>query len=293
LDRVETAARSTARVARARSESRPVHGLRLPLGTATAFELASSLGYDGVELFVWTEQVSQDIDQVERLSERYGLPVMSVHVPCSLVTQRVWSPDPVVRLNRSIEAAQHLGAGVVVTHPPFRWQREYARDFVSLVAQSTADSGIVVAVENMYPWRVGRRQMEAYAPSWDPVDQPYEHVTLDLSHASVAGVDVLAQAEALGDRLAHVHMTDGSGSARDEHLVPGRGKQPCAELLEGLARRGWSGSVVLEVGTRKARNMAEREADLAEALAFTRLNLAAAIQKTFAVDPNGTAERVS
>ena len=35
---------------------------------------------------------------------------------------------------------------------------------------------------------------------------------------------------------------DGSGSTKDEHLVPGRGDQPCAEILEPLARNGfWFG----------------------------------------------------
>jgi sugar phosphate isomerase/epimerase len=64
-------------------------------------------------------------------------------------------------------------------------------------------------------------------------------------------------------------------SPRDEHLVPGRGTQPCAELLERLAERGYDGLVVVEVNTRKAESRADREADLAEALAFTRLNMAA------------------
>jgi hypothetical protein len=79
----------------------------------------------------------------------------------------------------------------------------------------------------------------------------------------------------MGDRLAHVHMADGSGSAKDEHLIPGRGVQPCAELLEILAQQEFTGLVVIEVNTRKAADRADREADLAEALAFTRLNLAA------------------
>ena len=48
------------------------------------------------------------------------------------------------------------------------------------------------------------------------------------------------------------------------------------ELLERLAGRGWSGNVVVEVSTRRLRTREEREADLAEALAFARLNLAAA-----------------
>jgi sugar phosphate isomerase/epimerase len=84
--------------------------------------------------------------------------------------------------------------------------------------------------------------------------------------------------ERMGDRLAHVHLADGSGSAKDEHLVPGRGSQPCAELLESLAATGFDGHVVVEVNTRRAMTAVEREADLAEALAFTRLHLAASAQ---------------
>jgi sugar phosphate isomerase/epimerase len=77
-----------------------------------------------------------------------------------------------------------------------------------------------------------------------------------------------------------VHLADGSGSSKDEHLVPGRGGQPCGEVLERLAHGGWSGTVVLEVNTRRAVNRDEREADLAEGLAFARLNLAAAAGST-------------
>ncbi len=44
-------------------------------------------------------------------------------------------------------------------------------------------------------------------------------------------------AEDLGDSLSHIHLADGTGGSRDEHLIPGRGNQPCGELLEGLAAR--------------------------------------------------------
>ncbi|NED94576.1 sugar phosphate isomerase/epimerase [Phytoactinopolyspora alkaliphila] len=263
-----------------------------PQGTASAFEMAASLGYDGVELMVWTDPVSQDIDEVERLSERYSMPVLSVHAPCLLITQRVWSPDPWVRLTRSIEAAQRLGASTVVVHPPFRWQREYAKGFGRRIAALEEETGIVIAVENMYPWRAAGREVAAYAPHWDPALGPYSHITLDLSHAAVAGADSLAMAEAIGDRLSHVHMTDGTPSSRDEHLIPGRGNQPCAALLERLARQEWSGAVILEVTTRRARSVAEREADLDEALAFTRLNLATSVETAFAVGADGTTEKV-
>jgi sugar phosphate isomerase/epimerase len=103
------------------------------------------------------------------------------------------------------------------------------------------------------------------------------HVTLDLSHTATSGSDAFAMAEELGDRLAHVHMADGSGVPnRDEHLVPGRGTQPCAPLLEKLGANGYPGIVVLEVNTRRAVTREARLADLSEALDFTRRHLSAA-----------------
>jgi len=127
----------------------------------------------------------------------------------------------------------------------------------------------------MFPLRARGREVTPYAPDWDPTTEDFRHFTLDLSHTAVSRSDALSMAAAMGDRLAHVHIADGSGGARDEHLVPGRGGQPCAALLEGLAGQGFDGLVVVEVNTRKCEDRAERETDLAEALAFTRLNLAA------------------
>nr|WP_031511435.1 sugar phosphate isomerase/epimerase [Streptomyces megasporus] len=247
-----------------------------PESTATAFEIAARLGYDGVEVMVWTDPVSQDIEALRRLSDFHGVPVLAVHAPCLLITQRVWSKDPWTKLQRSREAAEKLGAGTVVVHPPFRWQRGYAREFVQGVWRMADETDVRFAVENMYPWRYRDREMLAYAPAWDPTEDDYRHFTLDLSHTATARSDTLAMVDRMGDRLAHVHIADGRGSGKDEHLVPGRGNQPCAEVLERLAVSGFDGNVVVEVNTRRAMSSAEREADLAEALAFTRLHLGSA-----------------
>ncbi|WP_100837707.1 sugar phosphate isomerase/epimerase family protein [Kitasatospora fiedleri] len=247
-----------------------------PSTTGTAFELAARLGYDGVEVMVWNDPVSQDVEALRRLSDRHGVPILAVHAPCLLITQRVWSTDPWTKLVRARKAAERLGADTVVVHPPFRWQRQYAKDFVAGIGRMAGETDVRFAVENMYPWRYRDREVLAYAPGWDVTDEEYRHFTVDLSHAATSRTDALELADRMGDRLAHVHLADGSGSGKDEHLIPGRGKQPCAELLERLARTGFDGHVVLEVNTRKAGGPAEREADLAEALAFTRLHLATA-----------------
>ncbi|HSF97746.1 MAG TPA: sugar phosphate isomerase/epimerase [Ornithinibacter sp.] len=245
-----------------------------PEGCAAAFELAARLGYDGVEIMVWTDPITREAGALRALAELHGIRVLSIHAPTLLVTQRVWGTDPWPKIDRSIDLAAELGADTVVLHPPFRWQREYARDFVDGVALREHDSGMRLAVENMYPWRGPRsREVEAYLPHWDPVPQPYDHVTLDLSHTATAGSDALAMVQGLGPRLSHLHLADGVGSPRDEHLVPGRGTQPCGEVLEALATSGFTGHVVVEVATRRA-TQAQRELDLAESLAFARLHLA-------------------
>jgi sugar phosphate isomerase/epimerase len=247
-----------------------------PESTAATFGFATELGYDAVEVMVGIDPASQDTASIKRLSDDHQMPVCSIHAPCLLITQRVWGTDPWVKLERSAEMAKEVGASTIVVHPPFRWQRDYAAEFVEGIAALEAETGLAFAVENMFPWRVSRREMQAYAPGWDPVEQDYAHATVDLSHTSTSGSDPLRMARDLGSRLHHVHLADGTGSAKDEHLVPGRGNQPCVEFLEMLARRGFEGDVVIELNTRRAATTQARQADLAEALAFTRLHFASA-----------------
>jgi sugar phosphate isomerase/epimerase len=244
-----------------------------PEPISAGFELAAELGYDGVEVMVWADPVSQDVAAVAALAIRYRMPVLAVHAPCLLITQRVWAADPVVRLDRAVQAAAELGAGTVVVHPPFRWQRNYAVGFTEQVTMLEAASGVDIAVENMFPVRRGRVEMSSYVPSPDPTDAGYAHYTLDLSHTATARVDALAMAGRMGAQLVHLHLADGTGAPRDEHLVPGQGTQPCAEVCLALVEGGFAGTVVVEVSTRRARHRPQRRAMLSEALLFARLHL--------------------
>ena len=109
-----------------------------PLSTAAAFRIAAELGYDGVEVMVWTEPASQDARALRELSERHGVPILSIHAPTLLLTQRVMGNEPWGKIDRSVDLARDVGAGTVVLHPPFRWQKEYATGFVDGVAQREA-----------------------------------------------------------------------------------------------------------------------------------------------------------
>ncbi|MFT3661124.1 MAG: sugar phosphate isomerase/epimerase [Gordonia sp. (in: high G+C Gram-positive bacteria)] len=264
-----------------------------PQNTEAAFAYAAEIGYDGIELMVWGDPVSQDVSHVAHLSQKYQVPVLSVHAPCLLISQRVWGRDPSAKLVRSVQAAEDLRADTVVVHPPFRWQRSYVHGFDALVRRLEAAGEVKVAVENMFPMRVDRfwgagersaqRMAErggspglsatAFGKSIDPTDDVYDHYTLDLSHAATAGVNALDLLERMGSGLRHLHLTDGTGAAHDEHLIPGDGTQPVVEVCRRIAESDFAGSAVLEVHTGSAKDKAERTAMLTRSLEFARRHL--------------------
>jgi sugar phosphate isomerase/epimerase len=249
-----------------------------PESLATTFAMAADAGYDGLELMVLADPLTQSADALRRLMDRHELPIVSIHSPCLLVTARVWSTDPLVKLARSLELAERVGASVVVVHPPFVWQRGAAADFAASVAELQARTQVKIAVENMFPLTVGSSRftpgvrVNSYRPHWNPVPSGHRYYTLDLSHTATSGSDALQLAEQMGSGLAHIHLADGSGSGKDEHLVPGRGTQPCTELLEGLVRNDFRGAVCAEISTRGL-SRRRREDDIAQSLVFARLAL--------------------
>ncbi|MCZ4522156.1 sugar phosphate isomerase/epimerase [Rhodococcus ruber] len=263
-----------------------------PQNTEAAFRYAAELGYDGVELMVWAESVSQDVDAVAALSREYSMPVQAIHAPCLLISQRVWGSDPIAKLARSVEVAEKLGSATVVVHPPFRWQRKYSEGFADQVAELESNSHVVVAVENMFPMRAdrffGRKEksaqrlerrggpgaaLSAFSPSYDPTDVGHGHYTLDLSHTATAGSDAIEMLDRMGEGIAHLHLADGRGASVDEHLIPGHGSQPCVEVCTELVRRGFEGQAVIEINTQNARTVPERSSMLDQALQFARTHL--------------------
>ncbi|RRD45829.1 sugar phosphate isomerase/epimerase [Tessaracoccus sp. OH4464_COT-324] len=241
-----------------------------PESSASAFEIAAELGYDGIEVMVGVDSVSTDVDALEKLSRYHSVPVKSVHAPVLLITPNVWGSDPWEKLERSAEAAVRLGADTVVVHPPFRWQGEYGEGFEEGIRRLNETSGVIFAVENMFPWRSVAGKLPMYLPDWDPTERDYEHLTLDLSHAATAQQSSRDLLRAWGGRLRHIHLTDGKGSFKDEHLLPGEGNQGAWEIVRELGRRGFSGHIVVEVSTRRAKSRHERAELLADVLDDTR-----------------------
>ena len=227
----------------------------LPRRLHDAFRLASEAGFDGVEIMITSDPDTRDPRVIGALSERYGMPVLSIHAPVLVLTAFVYGLDPHRKLERSAALAREVGANTVVVHPPFRWQALSARRFASSVREISERHDVMVAAENMFPVILNGRERHAYAPDWNPGSLDIAALTLDFSHAALAGVSALDLARQWGDRLRHVHLCDGSSIAPntklfDEHLVPGRGAQPVAEVLALLTRSDFDGAVIAEINSR-------------------------------------------
>ncbi|MGC9530350.1 MAG: sugar phosphate isomerase/epimerase family protein [Candidatus Bipolaricaulaceae bacterium] len=158
----------------------------------------------------------------------------------------------------AVDLAADLGAELVVFHPggvpreyvglpgayEGAWRRlEYA---LEVALPRAARRGVRLALENKQRGRgrdlvitgpEHRRALDRFESLW---------ACLDLGHLHTVGGDVAAHLEALGDRLAHVHLHDNHGE-RDEHLGLGQGTVPWRQGLAALAGAGYAGPVVLEI----------------------------------------------
>lgn len=253
----------------------------LPRRLEPAFRLAREAGFGGVEVMITSDLATQSARAIAALSSRYGMPVLSIHAPVLFFSTLVFGRDPRTKLQRAAALAGELGATTVVAHPPWRWQGRWAARFEEAVAEIAAASGVVVAVENMFPLGAGGRPRDAFAPHWNPGELAVDRLVLDVSHATMAGRSALDLAREWGSRLHHVHLCDaaapGGGRLVDAHLVPGRGGQPVAAVLRHLAASGFTGDVIAELNTRHCgRDDAARLAELRETVAFAREHLGAA-----------------
>ena len=110
-----------------------------PLRAEAAFEYAARLGYDGIELMVWSESVSQDVDAVKKLSRRYRVPVLS-------------APPLARALHRHVELNQEIPAGLyTAVAEVLAWVFQLKNWHYSYGPQPDAPSELVVPDELAVP----------------------------------------------------------------------------------------------------------------------------------------------
>jgi sugar phosphate isomerase/epimerase len=218
---------------------------------AETFRIVAETGYSGVEVMVTKDPASQDPVRMRSLASEYGLTIGAVHAPCLLLTRKVWGTDPVGKIYRSIEVAGEAGASTVVAHPPYRWQLGYRRWLGERLPGLAERTGVTVAVENMFPLRMGERGITFHANQDLDELEGLADLVFDTSHAAVAGHGISQTRRRLGGRIKHIHLSDNAGRGWDSHLPPGEGVLDIDGFLDDVARDGYAGTIALEVDLRR------------------------------------------
>ena len=212
-----------------------------------AFEVAADSGFDAVEVMVTRDRDTQDPDRLLELAEGFGLRIEAIHAPFLIVSKWVWGTNPVGKIQKAAALAEAVGATVVIAHPPYRWQAGYrawlrAGELSRLQADYPTTT---ITMENMFP--VG---MDLHTACREEQLERFGAVTLDTSHAGVAGLDIVAVPERFGSRLRHVHLSNNTGRGRDSHARLQEGVLPIPAFLEQLTEHRFDGSISLELDLR-------------------------------------------
>jgi sugar phosphate isomerase/epimerase len=240
------------------------------------FELIAEAGFDGAELMITQDRVSQDPHRLGALAARYGVPVPAVHGPFLVATWLVYGTDPKGKIDRCLRFAETAKVSTVVIHPPYRWQTAYAAWLDEAIPRIREETGVTIAVENMFPVNVNGRSLRFFSGTLPSELTRWPALTLDTSHLAAAGGDLMMAWDDLADRVVHLHVSNNDGRGRDTHGLLDHGVLPVPEFLEEVGAAGFGGAVTLELDVRTwADDRPALLEVLRENLDIARLHLAA------------------
>jgi sugar phosphate isomerase/epimerase len=226
-------------------------------GSFWTFELEDALdavaeaGFKEIELMVTRDPSTHEPDLPAKLAAERDLKIGAIHAPFLVITKTVWGFDPVEKIRRGREMCTALGSDSMIVHPPYLWERAYARWLKHECHDFSMDAGITVCVETMYPRWVAGRKLRAYR--WLDARElaaSVPFVAMDTSHVTVARQDILDVYSVVAPKLHHLHLSDNAGDGRDGHLEFGQGILPIDRFLTELRRTEYRGVVSLELSLR-------------------------------------------
>ncbi len=256
----------------------------LPL--RTAFALAHEAGFAGVELVYCLEVAQRGATPIQRLSQEYSLPVLSVHP--SVVPYPGYNRAAYI-LPRLVSLAERLDCPLVVLHTPrvSALEEPRGKEFVEVLSRERerCSRGLQITVENAGFYRSSdhRFMLHDVFQLRDLADRYDLPVTFDTSHAGTSPYGVLGAYDVLRRRVVNVHFSDlrlrsifpnwsPLHTVLSHHQMPGEGVLPLAEFVQALLADGYAGIFTLEVSPTAIRvwNLAQARQLLIQAIQFVR-----------------------
>ena len=225
-----------------------------PLQTEDALRTLGELGVRNVEIFVndISETGGDVLREIQSVISAYGLNVVSAHPFSSPMETLFLFSDYKRRVEtiidmykRYFEFMQAVGAGIFVLHGAAKDARctepVYVERFLRL-CDIAAPYGAVIAQENVHYCKSGKIE---FLKMMKKECGERARFVLDVKQAIRADYDPLDIADAVGDSVIHLHISDNRKGA---DCVPvGKGSYDFEKLIRRLHERGFDGAALLEL----------------------------------------------
>lgn len=251
----------------------------------TSIDEAVALGAESLEIFVPPDlDWEADARALKEALGEAGLPC-TVH---TFLTAMLAHEDPAVRsrvLAKALEIVDFtaaIGAPIVTFHPATTRRREepastkpsgglawFIEQIDYRVTTDLADSfnatieafqafcgraeerGIAIALENIDHSPLFHPRIDEYddiVRILEAVDSPHLKLCLDVCHAEISDKPPREWIQALGQEIAHVHVSDTRGriSWQHGHLAIGEGHIDWREVIGALEEAGYDGNMTVE-----------------------------------------------
>jgi sugar phosphate isomerase/epimerase len=212
------------------------------------------LGLDGFELLLpsFLEIKDEDLLAIKKLSQKYHLPVLSVHQ-----TLRFLSTTRLNEIEQFFSIAAKLQAKVIVLHISSAGRQIFNNKYVHELHQLEKKYKIKAAFENNEKYVASYLHPHRWheAKFSDIVNKNDFHITFDIVHLAHSGGDILQFYQKNKFRIMNVHLSDyryhllnaSLRPMRYKHMPLGDGELPIEDFVSLLHREAYNGLLTLEL----------------------------------------------
>ncbi|MBE6852661.1 MAG: sugar phosphate isomerase/epimerase [Ruminococcus sp.] len=217
-------------------------------------EILMKLGITDTEIFVNThsETTADFTDMLARILADGGASCTAYHpFTCPIEPMMFFSgyerriTDMLEYYKYFFEAMTRLHSEIFVLHGNLHiiaCPDDYYFEVFSRISETARSFGVVVAQENVA--RCQSRSLDFLRKMSQSLGDDARFV-LDIKQAVRSGENPFTMADVLGNKIIHVHMSD--HDEKSDCLLPGKGTFNIEAFLMSLMKKGFDGSVILEL----------------------------------------------
>ena len=227
-----------------------------PMETEKALDVLLQLGVKTIEIFLNSvcETEPPFVQMLRRKADEAGAQIVSVHPYTSVAEPYLFFTeyerrflDGLKEYEKLFQVCQTLGASYLIMHgdralTPSSLPEELSLQRFSQIRQLGKRYGVTLLQENVCR---NRSRDPEFLRSMRRYLGDEAAFVLDFKQALRSDQTVDTVLQAMGDRVAHIHISD--HDAQHDCLIPGRGVQDFKGVFERLVQQQYDGAVILEL----------------------------------------------